>query len=61
MCLARPAGAGTWRGPLKSPPGDGKGNAELIELGGLRCGCAKSAVAIKTGAGSKPKRVITPD
>ena len=56
-----PQDDGTWLAQLKSPPVDGKANAELIELVARRFGCAKSAVAIKTGAGSKLKRVVVPD
>lgn len=52
---------GTWLAQLKSPPVDGKANAELIELVARHFGCAKSAVTIKTGAGSKLKRVVIPD
>lgn len=52
---------GTWLAQLKSPPVDGKANAELIELVAREFGCTKSAVSIKTGAGSKLKRVIVPD
>lgn len=52
---------GTWLAQLKSPPVDGKANAELIELVARHFGCAKSSVSIKTGAGSKLKRVIVPD
>lgn len=52
---------GTWLAQLKSPPVDGKANAELIELVARQFGCAKSSVDIKTGAGSKFKRVIVPD
>lgn len=52
---------GTWVAQLKSPAVDGKANAELIELVAQRCGCAKSAVTIKAGAGSRLKRVIAPD
>lgn len=55
------AADGTWLAQLKSPPVDGKANAELIELVARRFGCAKSAVVIKTGAGSKLKRVVVPD
>lgn len=51
---------GTWLALLKSPPVDGKANAELIELMARQFGCAKSAVSIKTGAGSKLKRVTVP-
>ena len=52
---------GTWLAQLKSPPVDGKANAELAGLVSKQFGCAKSAVSIKTGAGSKLKRVAIPD
>jgi uncharacterized protein len=52
---------GTWLAQLKSPPVDGKANAELITLVASQFGCARSAVSIKTGAGSKLKRVAIPD
>jgi uncharacterized protein YggU (UPF0235/DUF167 family) len=52
---------GTWLAQLKSAPVDGKANAELIALVAKQFGCAKSAVTIKTGAGSKLKRVTVPD
>lgn len=52
---------GTWLAQLKSPPVDGKANAELIELVARSFGCAKSTISIKTGAGSKLKRVVVPD
>ena len=52
---------GTWLAQLKSAPVDGKANAELIGLVAREFGCPKSAVDIKTGAGSKLKRVIVPD
>jgi uncharacterized protein len=52
---------GTWLAQLKSPPVDGKANAELITLVARQFGCAKSAVDIKTGAGSRLKRVSFPD
>ena len=52
---------GTWLAQLKSPPVDGKANAELVELVGRTFGCTKSSVTIKTGAGSKLKRVVVPD
>ena len=51
---------GTWLAQLKSPPVDGKANAELVGLVSKQFGCAKSAVSIKTGAGSKLKRVEIP-
>ena len=52
---------GTWLAQLKSPPVDGKANAELIGLVARHFGCAKSSVSIRTGAGSKLKRVEIPD
>jgi len=55
-CL-EPADGGGWLAQLKSPPVDGKANAELIELVARRFGCAKSAVSIKSGAGSRMKLV----
>ena len=51
---------GTWLAQLKSPPVDGKANAELVALVAKQFGCTKSAVSIKTGAGSKLKRVEIP-
>ena len=48
---------GTWVARLKSPPVDGKANAELIELIAERFGCRKSAVSIKSGAGGRMKLV----
>ena len=52
-----PAGDGSWLAQLKSPPVDGKANAELIALVARRFGCAKSAVSIKSGASARTKRV----
>jgi uncharacterized protein (TIGR00251 family) len=48
---------GSWLAQLKSPPVDGKANAELIALVASEFGCAKSAVEIATGAGARIKRV----
>ena len=42
---------------LKSPPIDGKANAELIQLLAKAFGVPKSAIWLKTGAGSKSKLV----
>lgn len=52
---------GNWLAQLKSPPVDGKANNELIALVAKQFGCAKSAVSIRTGAGSKLKRVEIAD
>ncbi|MFT3897888.1 MAG: DUF167 domain-containing protein [Thermomonas sp.] len=51
---------GSWLAQLKSPPVDGKANAELIALVAREFGCAKSAVEISTGAGARIKRVRIP-
>ena len=48
---------GTWCARLKSPPVDGKANAELIKLVAEQFGCARSAVSIKSGAGGRTKLV----
>ena len=52
---------GTWLAQLRSPPVDGKANAELVALVARQFGCAKSRVDITSGAGSKLKRVSVPD
>lgn len=51
------AADGTWVAKLKSPPVDGKANAELIALVAERFKCGKSAVSIKAGAGGRMKLV----
>jgi uncharacterized protein (TIGR00251 family) len=48
---------GGWRASLKSPPLDGKANAELIALVADHFGVPKSRVRIARGAGSRHKRV----
>ena len=48
---------GTWVARIKSPPVDGKANAELIELVAEQFGCRKSEVSIKSGAGGRMKLV----
>jgi uncharacterized protein (TIGR00251 family) len=52
---------GTWIAKLKSPPVDGKANAELIELVAERFRCPKAAVTIKSGAGGRLKLVKVAD
>jgi uncharacterized protein len=51
------AADGTWVARLKSPPVDGKANAELIALVAGQFGCNKAAVSIKSGASGRTKRV----
>ena len=48
---------GTWTAWLKSPPVDGKANAELIALVARHFAVPKSAVSIHSGGGSRFKRV----
>ena len=48
---------GTWLAQIKSPPTDGKANAELIALVAKQFGCRKSEVSIKSGASSRTKLV----
>jgi hypothetical protein len=51
------AADGTWVAKLKSPPVDGKANAELIALVAEQFGCGKSAVTLKSGAAGRIKLV----
>ena len=48
---------GAWLAQLKSPPVDGKANAELIALVAKHFQCPKSAVSIKSGASARMKLV----
>jgi hypothetical protein len=50
-----PAESGPWRAELKSPPVDGKANAELVLLVAGHFGCPRSAVSIRGGAGARMK------
>lgn len=52
---------GTWLAQLKSPPVDGKANAELIALVANQFGCSKSQVTIKSGTSARLKRITLPD
>ncbi len=48
---------GLWLAHLKSPPVDGKANAELIALVAKYFSCPRSAVSIKSGASGRMKLV----
>ncbi len=48
---------GSWRAQLKSPPVDGKANAELVALVAERFGCRKADVEIRSGAAARMKLV----
>ena len=52
---------GTWLARIKSPPVDGKANAELVELLAERFGVSRGAIAIKSGAGARLKLVVLGD
>lgn len=47
--------AGVWFAELRSPPTDGKANAELIDLVARHLNVPRSAVSIKRGASSRLK------
>jgi len=48
---------GTWIAQIKSPPVDGKANAELIALVAKHFGRHKSDVSIKSGGSGRTKLV----
>lgn len=52
---------GSWLATLKSPPVDGKANAELIALVAGQFGCRKVQVTIRAGAGGRRKLVMIED
>ncbi len=51
------AADGSWIAQLKSPPVDGKANAELVALVAAHFGCPRSAVRIRAGASGRLKLV----
>jgi uncharacterized protein (TIGR00251 family) len=51
------AADGSWLAQLKSPPVDGKANAELIALVAQRFGCRRTDVSIRSGASGRMKLV----
>lgn len=53
----RQAEDGTWLAQIKSPPVDGKANAELVLLIAEAFGCRRSAVSIRSGASGRMKLV----
>lgn len=48
---------GTWLAQIKSPPVDGKANAELITLLAKHFKCPKSNVSIKSGGSARIKLI----
>ncbi len=57
VSVLEPLPDGSYQARLKSPPVDGKANAELVALVAAHFGVAKSAVHLKSGAASRMKRV----
>ena len=57
VSLLSQAADGTWLAQIKSPPVDGKANAELVLLIADRFGCRRSAVSIRSGASGRMKLV----
>jgi hypothetical protein len=51
------AADGSWTATLKSPPVDGRANAELIALVAARFRCRKDAVTIRAGRSGRTKLV----
>ncbi|HEX4438573.1 MAG TPA: DUF167 domain-containing protein [Thermoanaerobaculia bacterium] len=51
------AADGSWVATLKSPPVDGRANAELVALVAARFGCRKTDVTIASGAAGRLKLV----
>lgn len=56
-----PGDDGKWLAQLKSPPVNGRANAELIALVAESFGLRKSQVTIKSGASGRSKLVRLPD
>jgi len=48
---------GSWEARVKAPPVDGKANAALVALVASHFGLRKAQVSIRSGAGSRLKRV----
>lgn len=48
---------GLWLARLKSPPVDGKANAELVSLVAKHFSCPRAAVSIRSGESRRMKRV----
>ena len=48
---------GIWLARLKSPPVDGKANAELVGLIADQFACRKADVTIRSGAGGRMKLI----
>jgi len=48
---------GPWLAFVRSPPTDGKANAELVTLLAEHLDCPRSAITIKSGAGARLKLI----
>ena len=49
---------GVWLARIKSPPADGKANAELVSLIADQFGCRKADVTIRSGASGRTKLIV---
>ncbi len=52
-----PADDGPWLAQLRSPPVEGRANAELVALVARHFGCRRAAVSIHSGASARLKLV----
>lgn len=52
---------GSWLARIKSPPVDGKANAELVRLIASTFSCRKSSITIRSGASGRMKLVQIDD
>ena len=59
--LEEPGPDGVWRAQLKSPPVEGRANAELIALVAQKFGVRKGDVEIRSGAGARLKLLRVKD
>lgn len=59
--LEAPGGDGLWHARLKSPPVDGRANAELTGLIARHFGCRRADVTIRSGATGRVKLIRIED
>jgi hypothetical protein len=61
VSVLEPADSGPWIARLKSPPVDGKANAELVALVARHFQCRRSAISIRSGESARLKLVRIED
>jgi uncharacterized protein len=57
ISVLTPSEGGHWTAQIKSPPVDGKANAELVALVSKHFGCPRSSVRIKAGSTGRIKLI----